>query len=268
MKKISLFFFLFASIAIYAQVDANAFRVNSSGDVQIRRHSSADAVWKTALTPIFEGLTPYLHVNYNNQFSGGVSIGGTTQVNTLYVNGVNTTSSKILSFGGNDVFTFNSNTIPHYGLARRTGNNVTLAGYNSLEFFTYGTLRMKVADSGNVGIGTANPDEKLTVKGKIHAEEIKVDLAVPADYVFQKYFTGSSTLKPDYQMPSLNEIESFVKENHHLPNIPSASEIQQNGLQLGEMNNLLLQKVEELTLYIIEQNKRIEALEAKTTENN
>lgn len=120
----------------------------------------------------------------------------------------------------------------------------------------------------NVGIGTANPDEKLTVKGKIHAEEIKVDLSVPADYVFQKYFTGSSSLKPDYQMPSLTEIETFVKENHHLPNIPSAREIQENGLQLGEMNNLLLQKVEELTLYIIEQNKRVEALEAKITENN
>lgn len=127
---------------------------------------------------------------------------------------------------------------------------------------------MVIRENDNVGIGTANPDEKLTVKGKIHAEEIKVDLAIPADYVFQKYFTGSSTLKPDYQMPSLNEIESFVKENHHLPNIPSASEIQQNGLQLGEMNNLLLQKVEELTLYIIEQNKRIEALEAKAIENN
>lgn len=122
--------------------------------------------------------------------------------------------------------------------------------------------------NGRIGIGSSNPDEKLTVKGKIHAEEIKVDLAVPADYVFQKYFTGSSTLKPDYEMPSLNEIESFVKENHHLPNIPSAQEMQENGLQLGEMNNLLLQKVEELTLYIIEQNKRIEALEAKITEND
>lgn len=126
----------------------------------------------------------------------------------------------------------------------------------------------KVHVVGKLGIGTANPDERLTVKGKIHAEEIKVDLAVPADYVFQKYFTGFSSLKPDYVMPSLNEIETFVKQNHHLPNIPSAKEIQQNGLQLGEMNNLLLQKVEELTLYIIEQNKRIEALEAKVAENN
>ncbi|SFN74538.1 hypothetical protein SAMN05421738_1363, partial [Algoriella xinjiangensis] len=49
---------------------------------------------------------------------------------------------------------------------------------------------MSIQDNGRVGIGTSNPDEKLTVKGKIHAEEIIVDLAVPADYVFQKYFTG------------------------------------------------------------------------------
>src|SRR5690606_37013801 len=102
---------------------------------------------------------------------------------------------------------------------------------------------------------------------KIHAEEIKVDLAVPADYVFQKYFTGFSDLKPDYEMFSLKEVESFIKENHHLPNVPSAEEIQENGLHLGEMNNLLLQKVEELTLYIIEQNKRIDALEAQIAGN-
>jgi hypothetical protein len=120
-----------------------------------------------------------------------------------------------------------------------------------------------VANDGKVGIGSANPDEKLTVKGKIHAEEIRVDLLVPADYVFEKYYTGASTLKADYVMPSLAEVEKFTKANNHLPNVPSAQEIKDNGLQLGEMSNVLLQKVEELTLYIIEQNKKIEALEAK-----
>jgi hypothetical protein len=112
---------------------------------------------------------------------------------------------------------------------------------------------------GNVGIGSTNPDEKLTVKGKIHAEEIRVDLAVPADYVFQKFYTGKSELKADYVMPTLAEIENFTKKNHHLPNVPSAKEIQQNGLSLGEMSNVLLQKVEELTLYVIEQQNKLEA---------
>ncbi|WP_284460423.1 hypothetical protein [Chryseobacterium sp.] len=123
-------------------------------------------------------------------------------------------------------------------------------------------------DNGNIGMGSLNPDAKLTVKGKIHAEEIKVDLNVPADYVFQKYYTGASSLKPEYTIPTLEDVEKFTKENNHLPHIPSAKEIQEKGLSVGEMSNLLLQKIEELTLYTIEQNKlikeqqkRIEALE-------
>lgn len=64
-------------------------------------------------------------------------------------------------------------------------------------------------------------------------------------------------------MPTLVEVEKFTKENNHLPHVPSAQEIKEKGLQVGGMSNALLQKIEELTLYIIEQNKRIEALEAK-----
>jgi hypothetical protein len=115
--------------------------------------------------------------------------------------------------------------------------------------------------NGYTGIGTTSPDEKLTVKGKIHAEEVRVDLNVPADYVFEKYYTGNSELKADYTMPTLAEVEKYTRENNHLPNIPSAKEIKEKGLQVGEMSNLLLQKIEELTLYTIEQQKRIEALE-------
>ncbi|MDR6526910.1 hypothetical protein J2787_002290 [Chryseobacterium rhizosphaerae] len=133
---------------------------------------------------------------------------------------------------------------------------------------TNNTERMRIAANGNVGIGSKNPDAPLTVKGLIHAEEIKVDLNVPADYVFQKYYTGASSLKPEYTIPTLEDVEKFTKENNHLPNIPSAKEIQEKGLNVGEMSNLLLQKIEELTLYTIEQNKlikeqqkRIEALE-------
>jgi hypothetical protein len=106
-------------------------------------------------------------------------------------------------------------------------------------------------NGGNVGIGTTTPDQKLTVKGKIHTEEVIVDLNVPvADYVF----------KPNYKLMPLPEVEQFVKANSHLPEIPSAAEITKNGLSMGEMQNKLLQKVEELTLYIIEQQKEIEEL--------
>lgn len=118
-------------------------------------------------------------------------------------------------------------------------------------------------NNGNVGIGSVNPDSKLTVNGSIHSTEVKVTQTVPADYVFQKYYTGKSELKSDYTMPTLAEVESFTKINNHLPNVPSAKEMQQNGVLLGEMSNVLLQKIEELTLYVIEQNKKIEVLEAK-----
>ncbi|CAM3310918.1 hypothetical protein [Aequorivita lipolytica] len=141
-----------------------------------------------------------------------------------------------------------------------------VASYTSsdLKLQTNSTLRMTIKNSnGNVGIGTANPDQKLTVKGNIHSEEVIVDLSVPPDYVFEKYFTGESTLNPNYKMLGLEEIEAFTKVNHHLPNVPSATEIQKDGLKLSEMTGILLQKIEELTLYTIEQEKRIKALESK-----
>lgn len=94
----------------------------------------------------------------------------------------------------------------------------------------------------NLGIGTTNPGSwKLAVKGKIRAEEIKVETGW-ADYVF----------KEDYDLPTLEEVEKHIKEKGHLINIPSAKEVEENGIQLGEMNKLLLEKIEELTLYVIQ----------------
>jgi len=104
---------------------------------------------------------------------------------------------------------------------------------------------------GNVGIGTADPKGyKLAVAGNMIAESIKVQLQSSwADYVFDE----------DYELPKLNEIESFVKKNKHLPGIPSAAEVKSEGIDLGEMNEKLLKKIEELTLHLIEQNKTIES---------
>jgi hypothetical protein len=105
----------------------------------------------------------------------------------------------------------------------------------------------------NVAIGTTSPSPgyKLTVKGGIHAEEVKVDLNVPGpDYVFES----------DYPLSSLEDTKAYIEQNKHLPGIPSSDEMQQNGVNLLEMNMKLLEKVEELTLYVIEQNRRIETM--------
>jgi hypothetical protein len=108
--------------------------------------------------------------------------------------------------------------------------------------------------SGNLGIGTKNPDKTLTVNGTIHAKEVQVDVNIPVpDYVFEK----------SYKLPELKIIEAYVNQNKHLPEIPSAKEMEENGLNLKEMNLLLLKKIEELTLYVIDQQKQIDQLKAK-----
>ncbi len=125
-----------------------------------------------------------------------------------------------------------------------------------------------VEKDGKIGIGTSTPDELLTVKGKIHTQEVRVDLdgAVAPDYVFESYYQGFSKAMPEYYLISLEELEAYLKENRHLPNIPSAETMEQQGFSLKEMNLLLLQKIEELTLYTLDQQKQIDALK-KTVQN-
>jgi len=108
-----------------------------------------------------------------------------------------------------------------------------------------------LAVAGNVGIGTTTPLAKLSVNGNILATEIKIktNIEVP-DYVFD----------PRYQLPKLSTIEDYVKRHRHLPEIPSAAEIQKEGVDLTQMNLSLLKKVEELTLHLIEKEKEIEKL--------
>jgi len=100
--------------------------------------------------------------------------------------------------------------------------------------------------AGNLAIGTYNPGSyKLAVEGTIGARKVKVTQASWADFVFH----------PDYELPTLQEVERFIKANRHLPELPSAKEVESDGLDVGEMNKKLLQKIEELTLYMIEMKK-------------
>jgi hypothetical protein len=106
---------------------------------------------------------------------------------------------------------------------------------------------------GNVGIGTANTNGyKLAIGGNIVAEEVVVKLKENwPDYVFHK----------DYKKTNIDELENYIRNNGHLPNIPDAKEISTQGVNVGEVQAKLLEKIEELTLYIIDQNKKIVKLE-------
>jgi len=116
---------------------------------------------------------------------------------------------------------------------------------------TYLTIK-----AGNVGIGMINPINKLDVNGTIHSKEVKVDMTGWSDFVFKK----------EYTLPKLEEVEKHIAEKGHLENIPNEEDVLKNGINLGEMNAKLLQKIEELTLYVIQQNKRLDKVEKENNE--
>ncbi|MDC7996124.1 tail fiber protein [Altibacter sp. HG106] len=118
---------------------------------------------------------------------------------------------------------------------------------------------------GKVGIGTNTPDALLTVKGTIHTREVLVDLegAVAPDYVFEAYTSGVSKRKPDYERLSLKALAAYIRSEGHLPKVPSARELEEEGIALKQFNLLLLEKIEELTLYTLEQQQEIDALREK-----
>lgn len=123
----------------------------------------------------------------------------------------------------------------------------------SVTLFNNGTNTQTIAitPNGNVGIGKANPKDKLEVNGQIHAKSVKVDLQEWADLVFEE----------GYDLKRLREIETYIHTYGHLPEIPSEATVLSQGIDLGDMNRLLLQKVEELTLHLIAKEKEITALQ-------
>lgn len=140
---------------------------------------------------------------------------------------------------------------------------------NSTTIYNTSKVQMSIDKFGKVGIGieetpipiTASgvdvSNYRLFVKGGILTEEVRVSLANTwADYVF----------KDNYVLKPLNEVESFINDNGHLPNVPSAKQVKEEGIELGEMTKIQQEKIEELTLYLIEQNKEIEKLKTQSKE--
>ena len=196
--------------------------------------------------------------NRYNFTNGNVGIGRTPS-HKLDVNGVVRSTGYIgdyLDLNPNDNFTYDNQSTGHYSLNWRTdswfsdGPTLWLASYGGMKFFTAGNARLSITAIGNVGIGTIFPGAKLDVIGTIRAHEVKVCLNQGCDFVFE----------PDYKLMPLHELETFVTTNRHLPEVAPAAVMESEGINLSEMNAMLLQKVEELTLYVIELNKEVQAL--------
>lgn len=119
----------------------------------------------------------------------------------------------------------------------------------SMRDFYFGAI--KRTPSGNYGVDVSDPDEKFTVNGTVKATKIKVVSIIPADYVFE----------PTYSLMPIKELHAFIKQYKHLPGISSGQRMKESGVSVGDMQMDLLSKIEELTLYVIEQDRRISELE-------
>lgn len=249
-----------------AQVIKNeAFSLsNSFGDLQMRRYATGDMTFKRALVP----NATTLDVNYAGDFSDGVRIQGSKlRVDGNLGIGTPNPSEKLEITGGNiKVLSYNASRYLRFTESGFQGafinydgiDNVLKLGINNVadeDTNNDVSILNIIRSTANVGIGTTDTQGfKLGVNGKIAATEVKVAAYGNwADFVFED----------DYNLPTLKEVENHIKDKGHLRGIPSAEEVAENGFFLGEMDAKLLQKIEELTLYTIEQDKKIEIQKEK-----
>ncbi len=237
--------------------DRFTFRTN--GVDQFKMESDGDFV----CTRIGAGISPLYGVQIENNHLALHGGSNTISFETCDMPLIYATAS-----GGTYPFNTYGNLIiqprnGNFDIGLRTGTNqekgfyITGQGYLSADGDDEGII---IDNSGNVGIGTNQnlTDAKLNVNGKIKAEEIQIQQDVLPDFVFNA----------DYSLMSLEETETFIKQNKHLPAIPTAQEAKENGINMGEMQAKLLQKIEELTLHMIEVNKKVDKLEKENQRLN
>ena len=148
-------------------------------------------------------------------------------------------------------FTLNTGVLPSGGgtIYFESGD---IQGMTQIENDVHLTRDLFVDETVGIGTTTTGP-HKLAVEGSIGAREVKVESTTWSDFVFRE----------DYELMSINEVENYIRENKHLPNIPTESQVKDEGINLGEMDAKLLQKIEELTLYVIELKQEIDQLKAE-----
>lgn len=198
---------------------------------------------------------PFFYIKGN---TGNVGIGTTAPGSRLEVKDASYSRISVYTSSANKAGLWALNTQNSYGLVvdgsgvGHVVNNINGPEFNLINF-------QQTNSAPQVWIGNTKPqsphtDFQFAVAGKVLAQSVYVTPASQwADYVFA----------PDYKLTTLGDVEKFYKENKHLPEIPSAKEVEEKGIDVGEMNTLLLKKVEELTLYMVDLNKKVEKLEAE-----
>ena len=195
--------------------------------------------------------------------NGNVGIGDVTAGVKLHVS--TTTSETIRMQGAHPFFSIHDNTDGYQGFLWYNGLDISFGSSTNPIRFVSGLTRMTINQDGRVSVGSANSlatGYLFSVDGKIICEEARVQNSTAwPDYVFQ----------PGYKLLPLEELEQLIRQQRHLPNIPPASVVEKEGFDLGDMNKRLLEKIEELTLYLIELKKesklmseRIDKLEKKS----
>jgi hypothetical protein len=239
------------------------FNSKSNGTIYLNRDVTADVRIQSNSTDIATFLNNGNVGIGNSSPEYRLDVGGDTRIKdsgttldsytSFRIQGPNYANGLEIDFFGNN----NINSDPNWSYGGGAGS-AAIVNVNAkpLTLGTNNQGRMWIDGSGKVSIGTTNPGSyMLAVAGKVAAVgEVRlfgIGTTNFPDYVFDK----------DYQLPTLEETEKYVKENHHLPEVPSAAEIEKDGMSLNEMNVILLKKVEEITLLLIQQEKRIKAVQ-------
>ena len=240
----------------------NYFTFNGNADVKLRCLSRG-----AGGRSIVHWDNNTLVLNFAGDFTGGTQIhspllvtgnlttNGAIRSKNVVIDGVSPVLSMPYTQNGSAAIRSNNNTWVMGILGNSGSEDVSLGsqggeGNRTLTLAAGGRAQLKILSNGNIGIGTLSPTSKLDVNGTIRSKEVKIEATGWSDFVFGE----------KYQLPSLSEVENHIKEHKHLPDIPSEREVIENGISVGEMQAKLLQKIEELTLYVIEQDKKFNVL--------